>query len=95
MNSVREIDFKNRTYYFLNDMVNIKNLHPNKIKIDKKTCKSILIYYIGYITSNSAKLLYLVIHKIKGCFEEKNENKSLTLVPTDESKDTLKNYADL
>ena len=31
-------------------MINIKNLHPNKIKIDEKPCKNILIYSIGYVT---------------------------------------------
>ena len=35
-NSVREIDIKNRTYYFFNDISNIKNLDPNNIKISSK-----------------------------------------------------------
>ena len=65
MNSVREIDIKNRMYYFLNDIINIKNLDPNKIKTDENTLKNILIYYIGYITSNSAKPFYLITHKMK------------------------------
>ena len=39
MNSVRETDVKNRAYYFLNNIINIKNHYPNKIKIDKKTYK--------------------------------------------------------
>ena len=34
MNSVREIDIKNYTYYFLDGMIIIKNVVPNKIKID-------------------------------------------------------------
>ena len=29
-----EFDIKNRTYYSFNDMINIENLHQNKIKID-------------------------------------------------------------
>ena len=36
MNSVKEIDVKNRTNYFPNDMVNIKNIDPNKIKTEEK-----------------------------------------------------------
>ena len=44
-NKYIEIDIKNRTYYFF-DEINIKNLDPNKIKIDKKSYKYILIYYI-------------------------------------------------
>ena len=31
MNNVKDIDIENRTYYFLNDMINIKALDPNKI----------------------------------------------------------------
>ena len=46
-NKFTEIDIKNCTYYFLHDMINIKNLNPNKIKINKKSYKNTLIYYIG------------------------------------------------
>ena len=34
MNSIIEIDIKNRTYYFFDDMMSIKNLDPNNIKIE-------------------------------------------------------------
>ena len=43
MNSVKEIDIKNHKHYFFNDLINIKNLDPNKIKIDKSHSK-ILFY---------------------------------------------------
>ena len=33
-NKFTEIYIKNCTYYFFNDMINIKNFNPNKIKID-------------------------------------------------------------
>ena len=46
-NKFTEIDIKNCTYYFLDDMIDIKNLNPNKIKIDKKPYKST---FIGYVT---------------------------------------------
>ena len=32
----KDIDIKNWTYYFFNDMINIKNLDPNKFKIYEK-----------------------------------------------------------
>ena len=35
-NKVKDIDIKNRTYYFYNDMINIKNFDPNNIKSDEK-----------------------------------------------------------
>ena len=42
---VRETDTKNRTEYFFDDIISIKNFDPNNIKRDKKKClKNILIY---------------------------------------------------
>ena len=49
-NNVKDIDIKNGTYYFFNDIINIQNFNPSNIKIDEKTYKNILIYYIGYVT---------------------------------------------
>ena len=45
---------------------------------------------LSYATTNSVKPLYLIISQISGYIEEKNGNKYLTLVPTDESKDAIK-----
>ena len=73
-NKIKDIDIKNRTYYFFDDIINIKNFDPNKIKIDEKSYKNILIYYIGYMTikdskyvkTNSVNPLYLIINKLNG-----------------------------
>ena len=46
-NKFKEIDIKNRTSYFFDDMINIKNSNPDKIKIDEKSYKNILVYHIG------------------------------------------------
>ena len=35
MGNINEINIKIRTYYFFNDMINIKNFDPSLIKIDK------------------------------------------------------------
>ena len=50
MGEVKQINIKNRTYYFYNDIIGLKDFEPNLLKIDKKHCKGINIYYIGYIT---------------------------------------------
>ena len=50
MGNIKQINIKNRTYYFFNDIFNIKDFDPNLIKINKKSYKSIGIYNIGYIT---------------------------------------------
>ena len=49
MGKVKQIEIKNQTYYFYNDKINLKNLDPNLLKIDKNHYKGIDIYYIGYI----------------------------------------------
>ena len=55
MGSTKEINIKNRTYCFLNDMINIKNFVSNLLKIDKKSNKNIDTYYIGYITKKTKR----------------------------------------
>ena len=47
--NVKDINIKNLTYYFFNDTIYIENFDPNNIKIDEKSYKNILIYYIGYV----------------------------------------------
>ena len=68
MGNIKEINIKNRTYYFFDDMINIKDFDPSLLKIDKKLYKNIGIYYIGYITMkysnhvkiNSVNHLYII-----------------------------------
>ena len=50
MGTIKQIDIKNRTYYFYNDMIDIKTFDSDLLKIDKKSYKDIGIYNIGYIT---------------------------------------------
>ena len=41
-NEVQDIEIKNSTYYFFNDIINIKNFDANNIKIDEKSQKLFL-----------------------------------------------------
>ena len=50
MEEIKQINIKNRTYYFYNDRIDLKNFDERLLKIDKKNCKQIDIYYIGYVT---------------------------------------------
>ena len=103
MVNIKEVNIKNQTCYFFDDMINIKNFDPSSLKIDKKSYKSIDIYYIGYITVkdsdhvkiNSVNSLYLIINEVDGCIEEINGNKYLALVSTDRNKEVLTNYSEL
>ena len=65
--------------------------------MDEKSYKNILIYYNGYVMIkdskkvkiNSVNLLYFTFNKVNGYFKEINENKYLTLVPTNEKKEKI------
>ena len=59
MENIKQINIQNCTYYFYNDMVNIKDFDSSLIKINKKSYKNIDIYNISYITTKT-----LVIMKI-------------------------------
>ena len=96
---------KNRTYYFYNDMINLKNFNSNLLKIGKKHYKRISIYYIAYITIKkiddceniySVNPLYLIVNYANGYIEEKNGNKYLIFdYSVNENKTLLKKYADV
>ena len=82
MGTVKQIDIKNRTYYFYNDIIDLKSFKSNLLKIDKKSYKYIGIYIIGYITIKnigdceniySVNPLYLPITHVSGYNEELNE----------------------
>ena len=47
MGNIKEVNIKNQTCYFFDDMINIGDFNSNLLKIDKKSHKSIDIYYIG------------------------------------------------
>ena len=50
MGKVTQINIKNRTYFFFNDMINIKVFDSKLQKIDRNLYKNFGIYNIGYIT---------------------------------------------
>ena len=59
-NKVKDIDIKNRAYYFFNDIIRIKCFDPNNIKIDEKSYKIVFIYYIGYVTTKDLKYVKFI-----------------------------------
>ena len=104
MGKIRQINIKNRTYYFYNDQIDLKDFDARLLKIDKKDYNEIDIYYIAYVTVkkidnckniNSVNPLYLMIDEMIGHFEEKNENKYLVLDDVDENKEVSKKYEEV
>ena len=93
-NKIEDRNIKNCAYYFFDDIINIKEFDPSNIKLDEKSYKNILIYYIAYVAFkdskyvkiNSVNPLYLMLNSINGYFEEINENNYLTLVSANENK---------
>ena len=49
MGVVKQIDIKNQTYYFHNEIIDLKNFDARLLKIDKRSYENIDLYYIGYI----------------------------------------------
>ena len=92
---------KNGTYYYFDDMINIKNFQSNLLKIDRKPYKDFNIYYIGYIAIkkfdkisdheniHSVNPLYLIIQSAIGYFEEKNGEKYLILDSTEKYEEVF------
>ena len=85
MVTTKQLNIKNRTYYFYDDLINLKDFDPNLLKLDKKSSMDISIYYIGYVTKkpeyniNSVNPLYLLISELDGFIEEKEGRKYLNI----------------
>ena len=53
----KELNIKNKTYYFWNNLIDIKNFDPKLLKLDKKLSIGANMYYIGYVTKNLSTIL--------------------------------------
>ena len=109
MDVIKQINIKNRTFYFCNNIIDLENFDSSLLKIDKISYKDIGIYNIGYITKKkidvykniySVNPLYLHINHASGYIEEKGVNRHLVfdstgLHSTDENKELLKKYNDV
>ena len=104
MGNIKQINIKNGTYYFFNDIINIKDFDSSLIKRDKQSHKNNGIYNTGYIaikkiadyeSINSVSTLYLIIGKVDGYIEESNGNKYLLFASTDSNKKVLAKFTKL
>ena len=101
MRETKQLSIKNQTYYFYDDMIDMRNFHSNLLKIDKKYYKDFDIYYIGYTTIkkfdkfndheniHSVNPLYLTIYSATGYFKGKNGEKYLILDLTEKYKEVF------
>ena len=102
METIKQINFKNTTYYFYNDIINLDEFDESTIRVDKKDFNDIDIHYLGYEHKkkisecnviNSVNLLYLKITDIKGQFE-KGKDDAQYLVISDKD-DVYKKLVDI
>ena len=59
MGDVKQTNIRNRTYYFYNDMINLKTFEPNLLKIDKS-----LTITLVFTTLDILQLERLMIMKV-------------------------------
>ena len=79
MEIIKQIDIKNITYYFYNDIIILDEFDESRIRVDKKVFNDIDFYYLGYEHKkkisecnviNSVNPLYLRIINMNGQFEK-------------------------
>ena len=101
MVTTKQLNIKNRTYYFWNVLINLKDFNPKLLKLDKKPSMDISIYCIGYVTKNpeynidSINPLYLLINELDGFIEEKEGSKCLNISLKYNNSDVLIKYAEV
>ena len=61
MREVKQINIKNRTCYFHNDMINLKSFEPNLLKIDRNSYNNIGTYNILHTYIAIKKLMIMKI----------------------------------
>ena len=103
MAEIKQINIKNETYYFYNDIINLDEFDGIKIKVDRKNFNDIDIYYPGYeykkkITEfnkiDSVNPLYLEIKDMKGQFKKVKDDNVWYLIIFGDA-DVLKKFANV
>ena len=104
MGSTKEINIKDCTYYFYNDIIDLETFNSKNLKLDKKMYKKLDIFNIGYVAIkkigdcydvNSVNPLYLCIDNASGYIKEDWTHKYLIFDSTDKNKELLKRYDDV
>ena len=102
METTKQINIKNRTYYFYNDIIDLDEFDESKIKVDKKDFNDIDFYYLGYEHKkkisecdviNSVNPLYLRIVYMNGQFEKSTDDACYLVIS--EGDDVFKKLVDI
>ena len=101
MGQVKHVNIKNQTYYFYNDIIDLKNFEPNLLKIDKNqeliftTLDTSRLKNDEYESIYSLNPLFLCISHASGYNEEKNGKKILNFWFCWSKQRSIKKYADI
>ena len=98
--TTKQLNIKNRSYYFYNDLINVLGFEASKLKLDIKTTSidpNLVIYFIGYVVKKPewnvsiVNPLYLIVNRFYRHIQERNGLKYLII--SDISKNNvLKKY---
>ena len=98
---IKQLNIKNRTYYFYNDLIDLDGFDADLLKLDKKGIMNINVYYIGYVTKkpayniDSVNPLCLNIYTLDGFIEVKDGSKYLNVALNDYNNNVLKKYSEV
>ena len=61
MGSIKEINIKDRTYYFYNDIIDLKTFDSKNLKLNKKTYKNLDIYNMDMLQLKELVIVMMLI----------------------------------
>ena len=76
-NKLKEIDIKNRTCYYFDDIIKIEDFDRDNILIDKKSSEKILVNNISYKNLIAAKPLHIRFNEMDGFIRVHDETRYL------------------
>ena len=90
---IKQLVLKNRSYYFFNNSVLLKDFDKANLKIVKNDCVDRYVYHIDYVKNiNNVNPLYLIIPEFYGYIEEHKGRKYLNFALTGMNNDVLSEY---
>ena len=102
METIKQINIKNRTSYFYNDIINLDKFDESRIRVDKKDFNDIDIYYLSYEHKekisecnviNSENPLYLKSTDMRSQFEKGKDHTWYVVIS--KKDDVYKKFVDI
>ena len=61
MGSIKEINIKDRTYYFYNDIIDLKTFDSNNSKVDKKRTRILIFTILDMLQLKTLVMVMMLI----------------------------------